>query len=105
MRFSRVWLLDNAAFIVRPHTASATAKAADHARALTLVAQGWRGDFDRELGRWEAARLAASPRDARSRRGARQALCGYGRREAVPRSNRFEASAVKSCSTNKSELP
>jgi len=59
MRFGRVCLVGDAAFIVRPHTAGATAKAADDARALALAAQGWRGDFDLELGRWEADRIAA----------------------------------------------
>lgn len=58
MQFGRVCLLGDAAFVVRPHTAGATAKAAADARALALAALGWRGDFDRELRRWEADRLA-----------------------------------------------
>ncbi|AFK54022.1 hypothetical protein [Tistrella mobilis] len=58
MLFGRVCLVGDAAFIVRPHTAGATAKAADDARALALAAQAWRADFDTELVRWEADRLA-----------------------------------------------
>lgn len=60
MRFGRACLLGDAAFIVRPHTAGATAKAADDARALALAAQAWRtGAFDAELAHWEAEQLAA----------------------------------------------
>lgn len=59
MLFGRVCLVGDAAFIVRPHTAGATAKAASDARALAFAAQAWRGDFDLELARWEADRLAA----------------------------------------------
>ncbi len=59
MRFGRVCLVGDAAFIVRPHTAGATAKAADDARALALAAQGWRGKLDDELTRWEAEQLSA----------------------------------------------
>jgi 2-polyprenyl-6-methoxyphenol hydroxylase-like FAD-dependent oxidoreductase len=58
MLFGRVCLVGDAAFIVRPHTAGATAKAADDARALAFAAQAWRTDFDAELARWEADRLA-----------------------------------------------
>jgi len=59
MRFGRACLLGDAAFIVRPHTAGATAKAADEARGLASAAQAWRADFDGALARWEADRLAA----------------------------------------------
>jgi 2-polyprenyl-6-methoxyphenol hydroxylase-like FAD-dependent oxidoreductase len=59
MRFGRVCLVGDAAFIVRPHTAGATAKAADDARALALAAKGWRGNLNDELAHWEANQLSA----------------------------------------------
>lgn len=58
MLFGRVCLVGDAAFIVRPHTAGATAKAADDARALAFAARAWRAGLDAELARWEAERLA-----------------------------------------------
>lgn len=59
MRFGRVCLLGDAAFIVRPHTAGATAKAAEDARALARAAASPRTALDAALTRWEAERLAA----------------------------------------------
>lgn len=59
MRFGRACLLGDAAFIVRPHTAGATAKAADDALALARAAQRGPGGFDAALARWESERLAA----------------------------------------------
>jgi 2-polyprenyl-6-methoxyphenol hydroxylase-like FAD-dependent oxidoreductase len=59
MRFGRVCLVGDAAFIVRPHTAGATAKAADDARALALAAKAWRGNLNDELAHWEANQLSA----------------------------------------------
>jgi 2-polyprenyl-6-methoxyphenol hydroxylase-like FAD-dependent oxidoreductase len=67
MRFGRVCLLGDAAFIVRPHTAGATAKAADDARALALAVKGWRGNLNDELAHWEANQLSAG-----------RAMCQYG---------------------------
>jgi 2,6-dihydroxypyridine 3-monooxygenase len=54
-RFGRVCLVGDAAFIVRPHTAGATAKAADDARTLALAAKGWRGNLNDELAQWDRA--------------------------------------------------
>ncbi len=59
MRFGRVCLLGDAAFIVRPHTAGATAKAAEDARTLARAAASPRTAFDAALTHWEAERLAA----------------------------------------------
>ncbi|HEV7252027.1 MAG TPA: FAD-dependent oxidoreductase [Mesorhizobium sp.] len=60
MRFGRACLVGDAAFIVRPHTAGATAKAAEDALALARAAQAWRtGALDSELARWEADQLTA----------------------------------------------
>lgn len=60
MRFGRTCLVGDAAFIVRPHTAGATAKAAEDARALALAAKLWGTfAFDAKLAQWEAKQLAA----------------------------------------------
>jgi 2,6-dihydroxypyridine 3-monooxygenase len=67
MRFGRVCLEGDAAFIVRPHTAGATANAADDARALALAAKAWRGNLNDELAHWEANQLSAG-----------RAMCQYG---------------------------
>ena len=67
MRFGRVCLVGDAAFIVRPHTAGATAKAADDACALALAAKAWRGNLNDELAHWEANQLSAG-----------RAMCQYG---------------------------
>lgn len=59
MLFGRVCLLGDAAFIVRPHTAGATAKAADDARALALATQSGRAGMEEALTRWEVGQLRA----------------------------------------------
>jgi len=58
MAFGRVALLGDAAFIVRPHTAAATAKAAADASALAAALRGGSAVSD-ALGVWERARVAA----------------------------------------------
>jgi 2-polyprenyl-6-methoxyphenol hydroxylase-like FAD-dependent oxidoreductase len=59
MLFGRICLLGDAAFIVRPHTAGATAKAAADALTLAQAAKSTRTSFDAALGRWEQEQLAA----------------------------------------------
>lgn len=59
MLFGRVCLLGDAAFIVRPHTAGATAKAAADAYALALAVKSGRAGLDASLARWEEEQLAA----------------------------------------------
>lgn len=57
MLFGRICLVGDAAFVVRPHTAGATAKAAADARALALAAKGQRLGLDASLARWEQEEL------------------------------------------------
>jgi 2-polyprenyl-6-methoxyphenol hydroxylase-like FAD-dependent oxidoreductase len=59
MAFGRVCLVGDAAFVVRPHTAGATAKAAADAAALGAALAAGGDDPDAALGRWERERLAA----------------------------------------------
>jgi len=66
MRFERACLLGDAAFVVRPHTAGATAKAAADALTLASVLRS-EDDVDRALSAYEARRLPAG-----------QAMLGYG---------------------------
>lgn len=58
MCFGRVCLLGDAAFVIRPHTAAATAKAAADAIALARSLRLSGGDFDRGLSYWEGQRMA-----------------------------------------------
>ena len=58
MVFGRVTLLGDAAFVVRPHTAAGTAKAAADATALAAMLQSSDG-VDEALRVWERARIAA----------------------------------------------
>lgn len=59
MRSGQVLLAGDAAFVVRPHTAASTEKAAADALTLT-VALSDRPDLDTALNDWERARLAGS---------------------------------------------
>jgi 2-polyprenyl-6-methoxyphenol hydroxylase-like FAD-dependent oxidoreductase len=58
MVFGRVCLLGDAAFVVRPHLAAATAKAASDAAALGAVLRAYPGDLDSALEDWETRQLA-----------------------------------------------
>lgn len=60
MRFGQVCLLGDAAFVIRPHTAAATAKAAADAIALAQSLRSSGGDFDRGLSHWEGQRMAVA---------------------------------------------
>ena len=57
MTFGRACLLGDAAFVLRPHTAAATAKAAADAMALAAGLAADPGDPDAALRAWEARRL------------------------------------------------
>jgi 2-polyprenyl-6-methoxyphenol hydroxylase-like FAD-dependent oxidoreductase len=57
MAFGRVCLVGDAAFVVRPHTAAATAKAAADATALAAALAADPGDPDDALRAWEARQL------------------------------------------------
>jgi 2-polyprenyl-6-methoxyphenol hydroxylase-like FAD-dependent oxidoreductase len=57
MVFGRVCLLGDAAFVLRPHAAAATAKAAADATALAAALAADPGDPDAALRAWEALRL------------------------------------------------
>lgn len=59
MVFERVCLLGDAAFVVRPHTAAATAKAAADAASLASALHTPGQDVDVALTRWNGARVAA----------------------------------------------
>ena len=58
MVFGRVCLIGDAAFVVRPHTAAAAAKAAADAMALARALREADGDFDRGLSAWERQQTA-----------------------------------------------
>ena len=58
MVFGRVCLIGDAAFVLRPHTAAAAAKAAADAMALAHALRGTEGDFDHRLSAWERQRTA-----------------------------------------------
>ena len=58
MVFGRVCLIGDAAFVVRPHTAAAAAKAAADAMALARALRGADGDFDHRLSAWERQQTA-----------------------------------------------
>jgi 2,6-dihydroxypyridine 3-monooxygenase len=57
MAFSRVCLVGDAAFTVRPHAAAATAKGADDVWALSDALRGSGGDVAEALRAWEPAQL------------------------------------------------
>jgi 2-polyprenyl-6-methoxyphenol hydroxylase-like FAD-dependent oxidoreductase len=57
MAFGRVCLLGDAAFVVRPHLAAATAKAASDAAALGAVIGAYPNNLDHALGAWETRQL------------------------------------------------
>jgi 2-polyprenyl-6-methoxyphenol hydroxylase-like FAD-dependent oxidoreductase len=57
MAFGRACLLGDAAFVVRPHTAAATAKAALDAMALAAALAADTGDAEAALRAWEARQL------------------------------------------------
>lgn len=59
MTFGRVCLLGDAAFVVRPHTAAAAAKAAADASALARALRGNAPDIDRGLDVWQRQQLSA----------------------------------------------
>lgn len=58
MVFGRVCLIGDAAFVVRPHTAAAAAKAAADAMALARTLRGADGDWGRGLSAWERQQTA-----------------------------------------------
>jgi 2-polyprenyl-6-methoxyphenol hydroxylase-like FAD-dependent oxidoreductase len=62
MAFGRVCLSGDAAFVVRPHTAASTAKAAANALALAECLTATRGDVEESLRRWEPDQLALGQR-------------------------------------------
>jgi 2-polyprenyl-6-methoxyphenol hydroxylase-like FAD-dependent oxidoreductase len=55
--FGRVCLLGDAAFVVRPHTAGATAKAATDATLLSDILQAAKGDIKEALSSFQSAQL------------------------------------------------
>jgi 2-polyprenyl-6-methoxyphenol hydroxylase-like FAD-dependent oxidoreductase len=57
MTFGRACLLGDAAFVLRPHTAAATAKAAADAMLLAAALAADPGDPDAALRTWEARQL------------------------------------------------
>jgi 2-polyprenyl-6-methoxyphenol hydroxylase-like FAD-dependent oxidoreductase len=57
--FGRVCLLGDAAFVVRPHTAAATAKAAADASALADAVSASPASLENALQVWEQRRLQA----------------------------------------------
>lgn len=57
MVFGRVCLLGDAAFVVRPHTAAAAAKAADDASALAMALSSSPTNLDHALSMWEQRQL------------------------------------------------
>ena len=57
MVFGRTCLIGDAAFVVRPHTAAAAAKAAADASTLVRALRGNPNDYDVALGAWERERL------------------------------------------------
>ena len=59
MVYGRVCLLGDAAFVVRPHTAAASAKAAADATALAAALRSHAPDIDAGLVAWERQRLPA----------------------------------------------
>ncbi|MEM9030719.1 MAG: FAD-dependent monooxygenase [Pseudomonadota bacterium] len=58
MVFGRVCLLGDAAFVVRPHTAAAAAKAAADSTALVRALRASAPDYDRGLAAWERQQMA-----------------------------------------------
>ena len=61
MAFGRVCLIGDAAFVVRPHAAAGTAKAAADAWALADAVEP-DGDVPSALARWEPGQLALGAR-------------------------------------------
>ena len=57
MVFDRVCLIGDAAFVVRPHTAAAAAKAAADATALARTLRGKAPDYDGGLAAWERLQM------------------------------------------------
>jgi len=62
MVFGRVCLLGDAAFVVRPHTAAATAKAAADARSLARALGEFAPDIDQALATWNREQVAVGRR-------------------------------------------
>ena len=62
MAFGRVCLLGDAAFVVRPHTAAAAAKAAADATALAQALSAHAPDIDAALTAWNRDRMVAGRR-------------------------------------------
>ena len=58
MAFGRVCLIGDAAFVIRPHAAAGTAKAAEDAYKLAEAVTASAGDVRLALERWEPAQLA-----------------------------------------------
>lgn len=57
MAFGRVALLGDAAFVVRPHTAGSTMKAAHNGKALAVVIARHGNDVPAALTTWEQEQL------------------------------------------------
>ena len=62
MTFGRVCLIGDAAFVVRPHTAAAAAKAASDAMALAQALRNADGDFGQGLAAWDRQQTALGRR-------------------------------------------
>jgi 2,6-dihydroxypyridine 3-monooxygenase len=58
MAFDHTCLIGDASFVVRPHAAASTSKAAKNAVALSKSIQRHRGDIATALNRWEPSQLA-----------------------------------------------
>src|SRR6476620_12482616 len=54
MAFDRACLIGDASFVVRPHAAASTSKAAKNAVALAKSIQKYRGDIAAALNKWES---------------------------------------------------
>lgn len=62
MAFGRVCLIGDAAFVIRPHAAAGTAKAAEDAYRLSEAVAASGGDIRRALERWEPGQLEVGRR-------------------------------------------
>jgi 2-polyprenyl-6-methoxyphenol hydroxylase-like FAD-dependent oxidoreductase len=62
MVYSRICLIGDAAFVVRPHTAAGTAKAAAEASALASALGHFAPDLDLALAHWDQTQTAAGRR-------------------------------------------
>lgn len=58
MAFDRACLIGDASFVVRPHAAASTSKAAKNPVALAKSIQKYGGDIATALNKWEPSQLA-----------------------------------------------